>query len=458
LNSPVQAKTESQHSTARLAEKICAINYDFLDATTIETVKRLVADGIAVAIAGSVEEPPAIVAGYARDLAAAPLATVWGFGFKTTPYYAAYANAVSMHVLDFEPMSNPPTHAVSPTVPAALAIAEAQHADGRDIITACAKGFEMQGRVLLAGNPERGSLPFHTPGVVGLMGSAVAASHILGLNPAQLAHALGIAGSRCSGLSANTGSMVKCTHCGNAAAAGLEAGLLASRGFTAHPNILEAPHGYVATFFPAHFDYDALFKFGEPFRCVDPGMAIKFYPSKYPTHFAITAALEVRPEIPDPAAIRKIRIVTPEIVDANRPQPRVGLEGKFSFQYTVAAALLDGKIGIDSFTDDRRFRADMVRLLDITEVVYDKSIPKDTRKMQVEVEVTLADGTKRSRICRKPPGTWGIPVNHEQHRAKIRDCLGARLAEPKLSETLELLDGLERLSSKDAARLLELLG
>ncbi len=450
-------KAEAKNSTARLAARICKIDYDSLDAGTVETVKRLVADGIAVAMAGTREEPPAIVAGYTRDLRAAPVSTVWGFGFRTTPYHAAYANAVSMHVLDFEPMSNPPTHAVSPTVPPALALAEAHHVDGREIIAACAKGFEMQGRVLLAGNPERGSFPFHTPGVVGLMGSAVAASHILHLDPAQLANALGIAASRCSGLPANTGSMVKCTHCGNAAAAGLEAALLAARGFAAHPNILEAPHGYVSTFFPAHFDYDALFKYGEPFRCVDPGMALKFYPSKYPTHFAITAALEIRAEIPDPAAIRKIRITTPEILDANRPQPRVGLEGKFSFQYTLAAALLDGKVGIDSFTDERRFRADLVRLLEITEVVYDKSIPKDTRRMHIELEITLADGTRRTRICHKPPGTWGIPVNSEQHRAKLRDCLGARLPEPKLGQTLDLLNRLEQLSSQETAQLLELL-
>ena len=51
--------------------------------------------------------------------------------------------------------------------------------------------------------------------------------------------------------------MVKCTHCGNAAAAGLEAAQLARRGFTSHPGIFDAPHGYVATFFPQHFDYRA---------------------------------------------------------------------------------------------------------------------------------------------------------------------------------------------------------
>ena len=58
---------------------------------------------------------------------------------------------------------------------------------------------------------------------------------------------------------------------------------------------------YVQTFFAPHFDYDVLFGFGTPWRCVEPGMAIKFYPSKYPTHFAITAALEARKTIKDVA-------------------------------------------------------------------------------------------------------------------------------------------------------------
>ncbi len=445
------------HPTAQLSARICEITFDSLDQVTVSTVKRLITDGVAVAIAGSVEPPPALVAEYVREMGCSPHASVWGFGFRTSPLFAAYTNAVSMHVLDFEPMSNPPTHAVSPTVPVALALAEARQANGRDIIAACAKGFEMQGRVLLASSHARGSLPFHTPGVVGVMGSAVAASHLLGLDPSQLANALGMAASRCGGLPANTGSMVKCTHCGNAAAAGLEAALLAQRGFTAHPGILEAPHGYVAAFFPKHFDYGTLLEFGRPYRCVDPGMAIKFYPSKYPTHFTITAALQLRRAIGDPARIREVRILTPEIEDADRPRPRSGLEGKFSFQYTTAAALLDGKVGIDTFTDERRFRRDMVELLEKTGVIRDPALSRDTRNMRVEVEVTLNDGTKHRQVCAKPPGTWGEPVDPEQHRAKVRDCLRVRLQEPQLGRTLDLLDNLERLPAQETGQLMGLL-
>jgi len=436
---------------------VCRIGYADLDRATVAAVKRLIADGVAVAMAGSGEEAPAIAAGYVREMAAAPLSTVWGFGFRTTPAQAAYANAVSMHVLDFEPMSNPPTHAVSPTVPVAFALAEARNAGGREIVAACAKGFEMQGRVLLAANPARGSLPFHTPGVIGVMGSAIAAAHLLRLDAGRTANALGIAASRCGGLPANTGSMVKCTHCGNVAAAGLEAAMLTARGFTAHPGIFEAPHGYVSTFFPAGFDYDKLLEFGRPYRCVDPGMAIKFFPSKYPTHFAIAAALDARPAVGDPARIRSVRIVTPEILDANRPQPRGGLEGKFSFQYTAAAALLDGGVGFRSFTDERRFRTDMAALLEKISVVYDKSILQDTRRMQVTVEITFNDGTQHSSTCRKPPGTWGEPIDEAQHRAKLRDCLGVRLDAARTGRALEMLECLEQLSAAQVRELMALL-
>ncbi|MGZ8228700.1 MAG: MmgE/PrpD family protein [Burkholderiales bacterium] len=444
--------------TAQIAEKVSGVTADALDERALAAVKLLIADGIAVAIAGSTEDAPRLVAEHVREMGCREQASVWSFGFRTAPIQAAYVNAVAMHVLDFEPMSSPPTHAVSPTLPVALALGEAIEASGRKIVTACAKGFEMQGRVLVASSHDRGSLPFHTPGVVGVMGSAVAASHLLGLDARQLANALGMAASRCAGLPANTGSMVKCTHCGNVAAAGLEAAMLSKRGFTAHPGIFEAPHGYVQTFFPKHFDYETLLRFGEPFRFVDPGMAIKFFPSKYPTHFGIAAALRLRSAVLDGATtIARVHIDTPDIGDADRPQPRSGLEGKFSFQYTVAAALLDGKVGIETFTDERRFRPDMVELLSKIELTRDPSRSRDTRNMHVAVSVTLKDGTTHKQVCERPPGSWGEPIDAEMHRAKVRSCLGVRLAPADVDRALEWLSNLERLSSADVQRLMALL-
>jgi len=441
-------------ATAELAARISALAFDALSEPVVTVTKRLIADGVAVALAGTREAAPSIAAEHVRAMGCSEHASVWGFDFRTTAQNAAYLNAISMHVLDFEPMSNPPTHAVSPTVPAAFALGETLQADGRDIVAACAKGFEMQGRILHAANLERGKLKFHTPGVVGVMGATVAAAHLLQLDAAQLANALGIAASRCSGVSANTGSMVKCTHCGNAAASGVDAALLAQRGFTANPAIFEARAGYVATFFDAGFDYAALLAFGRPFRCVDPGMAIKFYPSKYPTHYAIGAALELRRAIPDISRVTALRIVTPEIDDADRPQPRSGLDGKFSFQYTAAIALLDGAVGIASFTDERRFRADVTALLGKISLMRDATIPRDTRTMRVEIEADLSDGARERAVCTKPPGSWGAPVDPALHAQKMRDCLRARLAPEQLAPVLAALDRLEQLNAREVGALI----
>jgi aconitate decarboxylase len=251
--------------------------------------------------------------------------------------------------------------------------------------------------------------------------------------------------------------MVKCTHCGNASAAGVEAALLAKRGFVANPGIFEAERGYVATFFPKHFDVDPLLAFGQPYRCVDPGMALKFYPSKYPTHFAITAALDARRQLKAASPIRAVRILTPEIEDADRPQPRSGLEGKFSFQYTAAAALLDGRVGIDTFTDTRRFAADMVGMLERVRVIRDPNVSRDTRSMRVDIEVDTSDETTLRGVCTAPPGSWGVPVDVALHRAKLTDCLGVRFDHARTSTVLSMLETLETLSADDVAQLAKLL-
>ena len=446
-----------QGITGQLSALICGISFKTLDQATIAAVKHLIADGVAVAVAGSKEASSAIVAEYVRDLRCFAQSRAWGHGYKTSPVFAAYVNAVSMHALDFEPMAIPPTHALSPVLPVALALAEIGQADGTQIIAACAKGLEMQVRVLAAAHHVSDSMPFHTPGVVGALGSAVAASHLLKFDPPQLSNALGIAASRTGGLRANVPSMMKDAHCGDAAAAGLEASLLAQRGFTSNSRILESQQGYVAAFFPHRFDIDILLEFGRPYLCVRPGMAIKFYPSEFPTHFAITAALKLRPKVGDLQRVKHVRILAPELADVDRPRPESGAKGKGSFQYTVAAALLDGKVGINSFTNERRFRHDMLAMLDKISVVCDKRIPTAFRTMHVELTITTEDGKEFRQVCRSPPGFWGVPLVRAQHLAKLRDCLSVRLEYRQRERLLELLDNLEQLAPRELGNLLALL-
>ena len=57
-----------------------------------------------------------------------------------------------MHVLDFEPMWSPATHALSTTLPTVLALAECRQSSGQEILTALVKGIEVQGWMREAGH------------------------------------------------------------------------------------------------------------------------------------------------------------------------------------------------------------------------------------------------------------------------------------------------------------------
>jgi len=445
-----------------LTRDLCAIidktNSASLSSECIERVKQAIADGVAVALAGCREAPVAIGAAHARSLGGAQQASVWGWDFKASVVQAACVNAMAMHVLDFEPMWSPPTHAVSPAVPVALALAELYGATGEQIVTAVAKGLEIQCRLQFAGDqyvPEK--LRFHPPGVAGVFGSAVVASSLLRLDASQLQHALGIAASRAGTLLANVGSMTKCLHCGNAAASGLDSALLAQRGFTSNQDVLEAPKGVIATYYPDGFHPERLLAYSKPFRVVDPGFAVKMFPSQYGTHYVITAALEVHGKIADPSRIAAVRIVSPVMKYVNRPRPATGLDGKFSLQYLAAAALLDGKVKIDTFTDERRFRSDMEALLGKITLVQDESIPGDFHHMHVDVDVELDDGARAKAVCRAPRGSWGAPLAPGEHRGKLEDCLSRALPSAQLGSLIDGLDRMETLDAKSVAALVALM-
>jgi aconitate decarboxylase len=304
--------------------------------------------------------------------------------------------------------------------------------------------------------PEK--LRFHPPGVAGVMGAAATAGSLLCLDEQRLAWALGMAGSRAGALLANIGSMTKATHCGHAARCGLEAGLLAASGYTASDEIFEARRGLIETYFGDGFDIERLLAFGQPFRVVDPGLAIKNFPSQFATHWAITAALGVRHEISDASQIERVVITSPVMQYIDRPRPEHGHEGKFSFQYTAAAALLDGAVTIDSFDDCRRFSPDMEALLQKIELRQDSSIPGEWLNMHLTIEIVDRAGS-HTYTCRGPKGAWGQPpLSDSEHEVKLRDCLRRALTTRALNEVLDLLGRLETLDASAITRLCALIG
>ena len=446
----------SSSLTARVCDLIVAFGREPLGADLLPAARQLFLDGVAVAIAGArIEDAPGILAAHFADPlsgAGAGSCALLGLNARLGPVQAALVNGASMHVLDFEPMWLPATHALSPALSPVLALGEALGSSGAKMLTAMVLGIEIQGRLRqAAGALESHNLHFHPPGFVGPIGAAVAAGYLLDFNAQQYANAIGIVGSRCGGLFVNLGTMTKATHCAYAAALGLEAALLTRRGFTGCPTLFDpAKQSYADAFFPHGFAGENLLEFGRPFRILDPGYAIKIFPAKFTTHYAITAALMARPQIPSPDAIQSIYMEAADVPSSDRPNPRSGLDGKFSLQYTAAAALLDGHVGLSTFTDERLARPDMQALLKKTTVKLSREIPSIyTAGRYLDLVVTLTNGETVRTRCERPRGSWGSPpITHEEHLDKVRDCFGIYLS-PDASANL--IDACGRIETLDAA-------
>ena len=444
--------------TQRLCEKIVATTADSMDERAIAKARQLVLDGVAVAVAGArIEEAPKILADYLRGQGSKPECAALGFGFRLAPVPAALINAASMHVLDFEPMWTPATHALSPALAPALMLADSIGANGREVLAAVIKGVEIQGWIRRAcGHVESRDFKFHPPGMVGPIGATVSAAHLLKLDAATLANAIGIVTSRCGSLTSNTGTMTKSTHCGYAASLGLESALLAARGFTGDTKCFDSPSGYAAIFLPPHFDREMLMRFGPPFRLVDPGFTLKIFPCKFTTHYGISAALAARPRVPSADAITSVRMLAPVVPTGDRPRPQRGLEGKFSVQYTLAAALLDGAVTLSTFTDERLRRPDMQALLGKIAVTMSPDITTEYNAGRyVDLKIELADGTIIAERCERPRGSWGAePITQAEHLVKVRDCLTGSLAPAAIEECLDLGQRFEDLDASGLRRLL----
>ncbi|MSR07903.1 MAG: hypothetical protein EXR93_12710 [Gemmatimonadetes bacterium] len=274
------------------------------------------------------------------------------------------------------------------------------------------------------------------------MGGAAAAASVLGLNVEQTRMALGIAASRSGGLTANTGTMVKSTHPGNAARMGVESALLARAGYTSDPDILEVPQGYAFTMFSrGDMDWEVVTRaMGPGFvpRLVDPGINIKRFPA------------EIGMQNPGEAVLilRETHGLRPEQVEhltiesggggVGIPNPVSGLDGKFSVQYVASAALLDGRVNIETFTDERRFAPDMVAMLPRVSLA-----PRSGAGAGATAR--LNDGRTVSAETLAFRGSIENPLTREERLAKFRYCVGGSrvFSDQDTERLIGLLEGLE---------------
>ncbi|MDE2842623.1 MAG: MmgE/PrpD family protein, partial [Chloroflexota bacterium] len=257
--------------------------------------------------------------------------------------------------------------------------------------------------------------------------------------------------SQASGLRQNFGTMTKPFHAGDAARAGVVSALLVRDGFTASPDALEGRFGFIRAFSGGR-DFDA----GQVVRnlenrcyLVESGIEVKKYPCCGSAHLALDATFDLLSQGSiDPDAVERIEVM----VDFDPPRslihsrPVSSLEGKFSMQYCLAAALLDRRVGLDSFDDDQVLRPaaqSLIPRIDMRRFTGNEGKPSWTEGCN-EVQVYLKDGAVLRQQARRASSGALRGVTMDDIRAKFRDCASLRLSEPTAAEVLTRLDSLER--------------
>ena len=306
--------------------------------------KHALIDWFACTIAGA-REPLADILAEEFKSGAGGAATLIARGAKSSPHDAALVNGTLSHALDYDDV-NQQMHG-HPTVPVAsavIALGEAMGRSGQDILTAFIAGYEVECRLGHMAGDEHYDHGFHATGTFGTFGAAAGAAKILGLDAAKTAMALGIAASQASGLKINFGTMTKPLHVGKAAMNGLISARLAAREFTARPDAIEAPQGFIATQVPG-FKAAAIRPDRAAPMAVESNL-FKYHAACYLTHSPIEAIrdLKRRHNIgADDMKAMTLHVDPGHLKVCNIPVPTSGLEIKFSIRHLSGMAL-DGRI------------------------------------------------------------------------------------------------------------------
>ncbi|WP_157792977.1 MmgE/PrpD family protein [Bordetella genomosp. 8] len=250
---------------------------------------------------------------------------------------------------DLDPMDPGPSHTV---LPATLASCAAHKligartgglaADDADARTASAvlAGIDAAWRFRGAITGTRPGVGFHSPGVFGTLAAAASAARMLRLPPQACVNALAIALTRASGLAVNSAaSMIGMTHFGWGALHGLEAALLAARGWEASRDF---QRGLGTLFGQDHVDAARLSVAG-------PKAAEALVFKRYPCNIYLNLLVAILEEVVDGGPVERIEIDMPWVPHLDCPAPRDLRQARNSAQ-AVAAIAGAGDISYAAFS------------------------------------------------------------------------------------------------------------
>jgi 2-methylcitrate dehydratase PrpD len=346
-----------------LAEFTSRLEVDAVPAEVLESAKLHLLDAIGCGLAAHALGVAAEGRQAMMELGGDGQATVIGLDASLPAPNAAFANAMLCHGLDFDDThSDSVSHVSTVTGPAALAAAEAAGATGREALAAIVAANEVITRLGMAASGAFHARGFHPTAICGVFGAAVAAARIAGLDAARTASSLGIAGSMASGLFAylEEGTPTKPIHPAWAAHGGLLAARLSALGAEGPTSVIEGKFGLYHAFLGAtkgEVDIDVqLADLGKRWETLR--IAYKPYPACHFMHGSLGATAEAAAGVPA-EDIEEVVVTVPKagvslVLEPAEAKiaPRTEYEGKFSLQYSTAAMIVHGRVGISTYGDE----------------------------------------------------------------------------------------------------------
>lgn len=446
--------------SADLAGWAVTATFDSLPRDVVDATKLRVMDILGLSLAGA-ESPigrstrKAVVA-----MSPAGPSRLAGTGDRVGATFAALANGTCSQALEYDDTHNESiVHMSSPSVAAALALADAARIPGRELLTAIAIGNEVSCRVGSVASGQFHKRGFHPTGLFAAFGSTVLAARLLGLDQQAAAHATGICGSLAAGILECwvDGTDTKFLHAGWAAQSGITAAFLARAGATGAVRVFEGRFGFFASHLQqpdAPPDFSRITaELGR--RWDSRNASFKPFPSAHVIHPYIDAVLHLRRQHGiDPADIVSVEVpVAPFIVGIvcepveEKYAPATTSHCRVSLQYTLAEALVRGRLGKDAHRPEDFTSPDILALARKVSYVADPAYPGPGR-FKGEARITLRDGRTFHRVEEYNRGSMEHPMSYDELRSKFDENASGFLAP---GQRTELADAIARLEALDDA-------
>ena len=233
--------------------------YDLLPTRVVAIAKEMMLNAAAVALAAAAQPDGQRITEFVQEMGGNGKCTIIGRGLRSSPVYAALANGLMVHLLDFDDVIIPNgVHPSCTVFPVVMALGEMNGAIGRDVLAAFVQGCEVTSKlaVLLSqDNSAHSASPtggWHLDAVAGTIGATVAAGLLLGLNQEELEQAFGTAVGQASGVQANRYTAARALQCGSAAMKGIMAARLSQQGLSGARDAMESAVGWAALFSPGN--------------------------------------------------------------------------------------------------------------------------------------------------------------------------------------------------------------